>query len=183
MGYVPARFVLAAGDVGAGLGIDAGGFWLTFWTLATFLVVMVVLWKFAWTPILEALDARSEKIRSDLDGAENAKLEAEKALAEYQAKLAEVRDEVKEIIEEGKRDATKVKEDIVNAANQEAKEIRERASRETGLASAKAFEELWETATDLSTELAAKIISKSLTAKDHQKLADEVIEKYKAAQG
>jgi F-type H+-transporting ATPase subunit b len=151
--------------------------------LATFLIVLGVLWKYAWTPILEALDARSERIRSDLDGAENARAAAEQVKAEYDEHLGGARDEVREIIEEGKRDATKVKEDIVAHANQEAQEIRERASRETGLAQAKAFEELWETAADLGTELAGKIIAQSLSASDHRKLAEEVIDQYKAAVG
>ncbi len=172
--------VLAAGDVGAGLGVPPS-FWLTFWTLVTFLIVLAVLWKYAWAPILEALQARADGIKADLDGAENARVGAEKVKAEYDGQLGGARDEVREIIEEGKRDATKVKDDIVSHANDEAKEIRERAARETALAQAKAFEELWETAADLSTELAAKIIAKSLTPTDHHKLAEDVIEQYKSA--
>ena len=63
------------------LKLDPG---LILWTIITFLVVLLVLWKWAWKPIVEALDARAEKIRGDIENAEKARQDAEKLLEQHQ---------------------------------------------------------------------------------------------------
>lgn len=180
-GMLPMIFcLLAKTDPAKGLGLDKSGFWLTFWTTATFLVVLIILWKFAWKPILVALEERSEGIRSDIEGAESSRVEAQKLKAEYRGKIEGARDQVTELIEEGRRDAAKVRDDMVAEAQKEATAIRERAQRESELSKAQALETIWDTAADLSTELAGKIIEKSLNADDHKKLVDDVVSRYKA---
>src|SRR5262252_10480103 len=76
---------------------------LMFWTILTFIIVLVILKKFAFGPIQEMLDARSAAVTSDLDAAEQARIEAQAALAEYKAALAESRREATKIMEDARR--------------------------------------------------------------------------------
>ena len=92
------------------LKVDPG---LFLWTVITFVVLMLILWKAAWKPIVEALDARAEKVRSDIENAEKMRIEAEKAMAEHKQMLDKAHNEVAQIIAEGKADAERLKNDIV----------------------------------------------------------------------
>ena len=60
------------------------------WTIITFLLVLFVLKKWAWPPILSALDEREERIRSAIDGSEKARQEAEAVLSEHRKKLGTI---------------------------------------------------------------------------------------------
>ena len=78
---------------------------LAIWTFLVFLVLLAVLWKFAWGPIAAALDLREQKIADNIAAAEQCNEEAKKLLADYEAKLAAARDEVRGILDEARRDA------------------------------------------------------------------------------
>lgn len=176
--------LLAAGGGGGdpmGFEFHPNAFKLSLWTFVTFVVVLVLLWKFAWGPILQALEERSEGIRNDIEGAEKNRTEAEALKADYQSKLDKAREEVIEIVEEGKRDAAVIKDETLSEARDEASKIKERAERETKLGRDKALEEVWDTASELATELAGKLIARDLKADDHKDLIAEVVEQYKAA--
>ena len=60
---------------------------LLLWTIITFVVLLLILWKTAWRPVVEALDARAEKVRSDIENADRARQEAEKLLAQHKAMM------------------------------------------------------------------------------------------------
>lgn len=148
----------------------------------TFITTFLVLRMFAWGPILKALDERTEKIQGDIDGAEKSRTEADALKADLEQQLSGAREQVVAIVEEGKRDANVAKDEILGEARDEAKAIKDRATRETELAAKGALENVWDTAADLSTDLAGRIIGKSLDSKDHQELILSVIGEYKAAQ-
>ena len=76
---------------------------LMIWTLVTFVIVLIVLKKYAFGPIQQMLDARRQSIVADLDSAESARTEAQETLAEYRQQLAEARKEAGKIVEDARR--------------------------------------------------------------------------------
>lgn len=156
------------------LKVDPG---LMLWTIITFMVLVLILWKSAWKPIVEALDARAEKIRGDIDSAEIARQEAEKLLTQHKELMANAREESNKIIESGRAEADRLKNEILEKANKDAHEISERAKREIGLAKDSALAELKVEIVTLSTEIAARIINKNLNPADQGSLVEETLNK------
>jgi len=153
--------------------IFAGDLGNMIWTVTIFVLVLVVLGKFAWGPILEGLQARETFIRESLNEARSDREAAEARLAEYEAKLAEARGEATAIVEEGRRDAEAVQQTVEDNARAEASKIVERARREIDLAKEAAVEEIYGLAGRLATEVAATVIRKELTPGDHARLIEE----------
>jgi len=144
-----------------------------------FLVVLTILWKKLFPPIVEALDKRAATIRDSLEAAEKARSEAQNMIAEHEANLDKARAEGRAIVEEAKADAKKVKDGIVKDAQREADEIVDRGKRELELAKQSAVDDLYSSASRLSFDLAEKVIQKSLSANEHQGLIDSCIQQYK----
>ncbi len=154
-----------------------------FWSLLTFFLVLVVLGKFAWKPILGALQSREDFIRSSLKQAKADREAAENRLKEYEARLAAARQEATEIVEEGRRDAEAVKHKIEEDARASAAAMLERAKREIGIATDTAVKELYDVTGKLATEMASRIISKEINAQDHERLIAESIRELSTAGG
>ncbi len=161
------------------LKVDPG---LLLWTIITFIVLLLILWKAAWKPIVEALDARSEKIRGDIEAAEKSRLEAEKLFEEHRQVMDKAKDDAQQVIADGKNDAEKLKNSIVEKANQEAKDMVERARKEITLAKDKALTEIQVEVVTLTTEIASKVISKNLNPDDQKALVEEALEKLRTVQ-
>jgi len=153
-----------AGDIGNAL-----------WTLVIFGLVVVVLGKFAWGPLLRGLQAREEFIRESLEKARIERETAEIRLREYEERLATARAEATAIVEEGRRDADAVKRRIEEDAKREADKAIERAKREIQIATDTATKELYTLSARLATDLAAKVIGRELNPRDHERLIAEAI--------
>ena len=145
------------------------------WSLIVFVVLLFVLRKFAWGPLMEGLDAREKHIHNEIAEAERARLEAQRMLAEHEKKLAEVQNEVRAIIDEARRDAQHTQQEIMKQAQSEAQATRERAVREIEQARDHALQELFHTAADVATEVAGQIVRRSLNPTDHRDLVAQVI--------
>jgi len=161
------------------LKVDPG---LLLWTIITFLVLLLILWKTAWRPIVEALDARAEKVRGDIETAERNRLESERLLAQHKEQMDKAKEEAIKVITEGKNDAEKLKNSIVEKANSEAKDIVERARKEITMAKDKALSELKSEVVTLSTAMAAKVISKNLNPDDQKAFIEEALSKIRTVQ-
>jgi F-type H+-transporting ATPase subunit b len=148
---------------------------LVIWTTFTFLVVLFILWMFAWKPIVSALDARATKIHADIDRADNLRSDAERKLAEYEEKLNSLRSEGQDILAEAKKDAERLKEEILASARKEAEAVKERGIRDLHLAKDKALEDLHQQVVTLSIAVASKIIGKALSPEDHKRLIQDTI--------
>jgi F-type H+-transporting ATPase subunit b len=172
------------GDHGHG-GPQTVAEWMTYyfkvsgWALLIFVVVLTILWKKLFPPIIDALDKRAATIRESLEAAQKAKEEAQAMIAEHESNLEKARVEGRAIVEEAKADANKVKDGIVQDARREAEDIVERGKRELELAKQSAVDDLYRQASALSFELAEKVIEKSLQPTDHQGLIDSCIKQYK----
>jgi len=153
-----------AGDIGNAL-----------WTVVIFGLVLVVLGKFAWGPLLAGLQSREAYIRESLETARRDRTDAEARLREYEEKLAASRAEATAIIEEGRRDAEAVKRKIEEHAKQESAKMIERARREIEAAATEATRQLYSLSAHLATELASRIIGRELDPKDHERLIAESI--------
>ena len=139
------------------------------------MLVLVVLGKFAWGPLLAGLQAREAYIREALETARRDRKEAESRLREYEEKLAASRTEATAIIDEGRRDAEAVKRKIEEHAREESAKMIERARREIDAAATEATRQLYALSAHLATELASRIIGRELDAKDHERLIEESI--------
>ena len=147
-----------------------------FWSLATFGLVIFILGRYAWKPLLSALQKREEFIRESLAQARKDREEAEARLQEYERKIAAARDEASGIVDEGRRDAEVVRQRIENEARAEGDAMVRRARRDIEIARDTAVSEIYRIAAHLATDAAGRIIRKELSPDDHKALIEESIE-------
>jgi F-type H+-transporting ATPase subunit b len=153
----------------------AGDFGNALWTLAIFGIVLFVLGKFAWGPILKGLQAREKFIHDSLAAAQHERQEAEARLREYQERLVGARAEATAIVDESRRDAEAVRRRIEEEAQAEATRIVERARREIGIAKETAVKDLYSLAARMTTGAAAKILEREINPQDHERLIRDSI--------
>jgi F-type H+-transporting ATPase subunit b len=151
------------------------------WTVVIFVLVVVVLGRFAWGPILKGLQARESYILESLEKAKREREQAEARLKEYEDRLAQARTEATAIVDEGRRDAEVLKNKILEEARREAEQERERTKREIRIATDTATKELYALSARLATDMASRIIRKELTAQDHERLIADSIQELSSA--
>ena len=148
---------------------------VAFWTIVNFILLLIVLKKFAWKPILAIIEKREMKIRDTLDRADKAQEEAEQKLQEYKEMIEKGRKESLEIIEQGRQRAQKLHDEIVNKAAGESLAILNKAKNEIELEREKALKEIKATVADISVSLASKMLEKSISPEDHRELINNAI--------
>ncbi len=151
---------------------------LAFWTAIIFVVLLTVLGKFAWGPIVKALDDREQGIADNIAAAENQHVEAKRMLGDYETKLATAADEVREMLEEARRDAEHTKGEIVAEAKAAAQAEHDRAMRDVHNAKHAALKEIGEAGANFAVDLAGKIVEKELSADDHDRLIREAVSQF-----
>ncbi|MEO8276119.1 MAG: F0F1 ATP synthase subunit B [Thermoanaerobaculia bacterium] len=166
--------ILASEEGGQG-GPFEGNIGNALWTLVIFFLVIVVLGKFAWKPILGGLQQREEFIRSSLNQAKLDREAAEARLKEYTDKLVSARSEATAIVDEARRDAEAVKRRFQEETQAEANRTIERAKREIGLAKETAVKELYTLTAQLTTQVAGKILEREIKPADHERLIRDSI--------
>jgi len=139
-------------------------------TLIVFLLLLVVLGKFAWKPLLKALHEREEHLDHTLQETERARQEAERLLAEHHKQMAQAADQVRALLDEARRDAESTANDIIRKAQAEAEAARHRAEREIGNARDQALVEIWSKAADLAVQVAGRVLPRELSDADHKRL-------------
>jgi F-type H+-transporting ATPase subunit b len=132
------------------------------WGGGAFLILLVLMWKFALPPVRNMMKRREDRIREDLERAESARVEAEEELAQYRRQLADARGEASRIIEAARQSADEVKRQVRAQADEEAADIRTRAQEDAQLAANRAQADLQARVADLSIELAEKIVERNL---------------------
>ena len=176
--WVPVALAAPAGgdDHGGGeTNIFAGDVGNVLWTLVVFGLVLFVLGKFAWGPLLETLQKREDFIRESLQSAKSDRESAEARLREYEERLNEARAEATAIVEEGRRDGEVLRQRIEEDARAEADKIIARSKREIEIAQETAVKELYEVSAKLATELAGKIVGRELRVEDHERMIRDSI--------
>ena len=150
---------------------------LIIWTIISFILLVLLLWKVAYPQILKGMKNREETIKQQLEEAQKTKKEAENLLGDYKRQLAEARSEAQKIINEGKSLGENIRKEIVQKAQEESNQIVKRAQEEIELQKQKAILELQEKIADLSIMAATKIINKSLNTEDNRRLVEEYVSK------
>jgi F-type H+-transporting ATPase subunit b len=150
-------------------------------TAVVFVVLLLVLWRFAWGPLSKALDERERFQEEALAKTEQARADAERMLAEHHALMAQANDQVRALIEEARRDAERTSQTIVQRAQEEAEASRQRAERDIGLARDQALAEIWTRAADLSVSVAGRVLGRELGPEEHRRLIDAATQELPAA--
>ncbi len=165
----------AAGEGGEQANLFAGDLGNMIWTLVVFGLVVFVLGKFAWKPILKGLQAREDFISNSLAEAKADRDQAEESLKKIEARLADARTEASAIVEEGRRDADVVRAKIEEDARDEAEKMVARAKREIELATQTAVKEIYAKADKLAVEAASAVIKREINPADHTRLIQDAI--------
>jgi F-type H+-transporting ATPase subunit b len=154
---------------------------LFIWTILTFLVLLALLAKFAWRPLLEALESRQESIRKSLDDAHKAKQELERLQQESAQIIRQARVEADAIITRSRSDAERLREEMRQKARAEADAIVKNAERQIQLETTRALQQIRTEAVDLSVMIASKIIQRNLSKEDNERLIDEALRQVQRA--
>jgi F-type H+-transporting ATPase subunit b len=148
---------------------------LFIWTILTFLVLLTALAKFAWGPLLQALESRQEAIRKSLDDARQARQELEQVQQTSAQIVRQARVDAEAIIATSRSDAEQLREEIKQKARAEADSIIKNAERQIQLETGRALQQIRHEAVDLSIMIASKIIQRNLSKDDNQRLIDEAL--------
>jgi len=145
------------------------------WTLAIFIIVVILLGKFAWGPVLALLQQREEFIHRSLSDAKRDRDEAEARLKEYAAKLQTAQREAVGIIEEARRDAERLRDELRERAKSEADTLIKNAERQVQLETSRALQQIRKEAVDLSVTIASKLLQRNISQADNERLINDAM--------
>jgi F-type H+-transporting ATPase subunit b len=148
---------------------------LFIWTIVVFLVLLTLLAKFAWGPLLAALESRQALIRKSLDDAAQAKSDLERLNVEAARITQQARVDADGIIAQSRIDGDRLREELRTKARAEADNIVKNAERQIQLETSRALEQLRHEAVDLSVMIASKILQRNVSKADNERLIDEAI--------
>ncbi len=148
---------------------------LIIWTWITFIIVAIILRKFAWGPLLAAVDSREKNITNAIESAKRERAEAEKMLAEQKTAVAAARQEAADAVRKTTADMEKFREELMGKARSEAEAMKLDAQRAITEERAKAIVEIKAEAVKLSIAIAEKLLSEKLDDARHQALAQQFV--------
>lgn len=155
---------------------------LFFWTIGTFLVLLLLLNRFAWKPLLKALDDRKATIEKSVDDAKRATAELQQVQEESARLLAQARAEAAGIVTRSRADADRFREEMRHKAQEDAAVIVKNAEKEIQLETARAVAQIRTEAVDLSVAIASKLLGRNITASDNEALIQDAIGQFKQVQ-
>ena len=174
-------FCLASGDSSMPVGQPAGdlpafpNLYVIGWSLVNFLILVALMYKFAYGPIYGMLEQRSVAIEGSLKHAEEVKNEVEIMRKETQANLAESRKEAQEIVARATKAAEDAKNELIAAAKEEAGNLKTKAAADIKAATEAAKAELKETTVALSILAAEKVLGRAITEDDHKQMVKQFV--------
>ena len=148
---------------------------LFIWTILTFLVLLALLAKFAWKPLLDALESRQASIRKSLDDAAQARQELERLRHDSEQIIRDARIEAESIITKSRGDAERLRAEMKEKARAEADAVVRNAERQIQLETTRALQQIRTEAVDLSVMIASKIIQRNLSKEDNERLIEEAL--------
>ena len=146
------------------------------WGIVCFAIVAIVLMKKVFPKIREAIEAREKTIQDSLESAESSKAEAQSQLDEYKQQLAEARSEANRIIEEARQSAEQVRKDLTAKAERDAEAIVARAQEQITAERDRTVQELQSSISDITIELAEKVVGRSLDGDTQRQMVDAYIQ-------
>lgn len=178
VGLLVSPTVLAAQEAegGGGGGLFSVNLGLTAWTVVAFLALLLVLWKFAWGPILNAVEAREAGIQDALNEAARRQEEAEQLAEEQRKELSEARRTAQEIIAEGRQAGEGVRREIEEKAREEGQRLLERARKEIEREKDAALETVRTEAVELALAAASRLLERELDSEKDRRLVAEYLD-------
>jgi len=149
------------------------------WTIITFLILLGVLTKFAWKPLLKVLETRENEISQSLKDVEKAKQELDRLSAESDEIIAKSHSEAQGIVSEGKKAAEQLTAATLNKAKEEAMANLSAAKEQIKIERDKAIVEIKGEVVNLSLSIAEKLVNKNLSKEDNKSLIDESLKNVK----
>ena len=148
---------------------------LMFWTLLIFLILLVVLSKFAFGPITRAVEARERALADAIEGAKRDREEAARLLAEHKQQLDDARTEAQKFIADGRAMGEKMRADMLEQTRREQADMLERARREIDSEKTRAIAELRREAVDLAIAGASRVVEQNLDSAGNRKLVESYL--------
>jgi F-type H+-transporting ATPase subunit b len=145
------------------------------WTIVVFLITLLILKKFVFGPVGEAIEKRRASISASIEEAESSRDEAVKLLDEYKAQLAQARREADELREAGRREGERQKTDIVGQAQEQRERIVSDTQTQIDAQAQAAVAGIRDDVVVLALTAAEKVTKKSLSDDDHRKLVEEAL--------
>jgi F-type H+-transporting ATPase subunit b len=152
------------------------------WTILTFLLLALALAKFAWRPLLEALERRQAGIAASLDDARRAKEELERLNAESASILADARREAEEMLSRTRSDTNAFREEMKQKAREEGQALVAGAERQIQLETARARQQIRAEAVELSVEIAEKLLRRNLSKDDNARFLEDTLKHLEASE-
>ncbi|MCG7343913.1 F0F1 ATP synthase subunit B [Sporosarcina sp. ACRSL] len=146
-------------------------------TVIFFSLLMLLLKKFAWGPLMGVMNQRAELIANEIEAAENSRLESQKLLEEQRALLKEARDNAQSIVENARKQGETQREELIAAARAEVNRMKESATLEIATEREKAVAAVREEFVSLSILAASKVLGKEISEEDNRALIEETIVK------
>jgi F-type H+-transporting ATPase subunit b len=151
------------------------------WGTVGFAVVFFFVWRMGLPAIKQGMNARTERIRNDLDSAEALKAEADTVLADYRSQLADAKTESSRIIEEARQQADSMKRELAVKAESDIAEMRQKAAADIEAAKVQAIADLRGEVTALAIGAAEQVIERNLDNAANQALVESYIDRVGAA--
>lgn len=143
--------------------------------MVNFLILVAILYKFMWGPVIKMIDSRQQTIDDSLNKADAARKEAEQMSAKLAEEIADARRQAKSIIEEAQKSAETVKEDILAQARDSADSMLERAQAEIAKEKANAILEIKGEVADMVVSVAGRLLAENMNDQQHMALVDKYI--------
>ncbi len=173
----PAAAFASGGGLGDLLSVAPGSI---LWTILTFLILLVVLWKFAWGPIIKGLEAREHKINGAIDQAQKDREDAARLLRDYEEKLKKLSEEVNERLAKADKQATERIEKATEEAREKSEQMLERAKEEIEAHRERVAKDLRSELVNLAAEVASSAIGESFTREDQMRAIKKRLEQLEA---
>ncbi len=141
-----------------------------------FIILLALMYKFAFPAVQKAMDGRTQNIRDNLDEAERTKADAQRILEEYQLQLADAKNESARIIDEARQTAEQMRRDLMVRAEAEVNELRERSRTEIDAAQQRAIADLRTQVSELAIGAAEIVVQKNLDRDTNRALVERYIE-------
>ncbi len=183
LGLMAVHPAVASAAESEGGGLFAVNPGLSVWASVVFLALLGILWKFAWGPILGAVEAREHRIQSALDESAEQREEAARLLQEHKAQLADARRQASEILAEGREAGDRLRKELEEKARAEAQSIIDGAKREIAREKDRAIADLRKESVDLALAAAGKLINQQLDDDSHRALVVDFLKDVEGAEG
>jgi F-type H+-transporting ATPase subunit b len=171
-GLIP---LAATEEEGGGSFLVSPGLGLMIWTLLAFGVTMLVLRRFAWPRIGEALEKRANAIRENIEASERQREEADELLAEYRQRLKEAREQAEDIAARARKAADAAVAEATADGKEKREELVAAARKDIEIETRRSLEKIRKEVADLTVLATEKVTRKSLDDADHQRLVEEAL--------